>query len=986
MWIKAWASLLIILLPWNVLMQEVLVKELYLSSPRIHFTSIEADGFLYLAGGLKNGNTVSSTIDVFDIASQTWNKTLTLPSPRAIVTPVHIPPHIYFVGGWSRFGSLNTFYNFDLPSRVFNPAPPPRVQNPTQMSIHGSTLLVLGSNSAEFLNITDSSGGWTNNEELDNVAQRVAGGIFFNHENFIFVIGGVNVSSRQPVSDAWIFDIDSSLLTHYPNVITPFNYLDHEETPFSYSVANNIAAAWISSQCFLFNITSAEWFNFNIINVTNIITVPGYTFMFTEGGIYTVDWTNPTANPSFAGSIGTLAHSISFEDRAAYFVNNEQTGATQAFSFDNGVWIPLATSLAIEDVFLELVWPSQGVIFATRDGFYLFKNDGQLTFVALQFIKSIIVAHPDADKIYVVHQNLKFMVTSYNASLISETIVAPIIPQIAFEGILFNFQSQEAHSLVTNTSVDAYNGDFTKVTKWVIQGEYFFALGQEPGTTQGSDQVDVYNYKTDTWLNSTSNSGLIDTTGYKQAFNMNGNLWILTSNGRLRYDVAAGTWDEEISGSRPGTRADLISPMAIEVNGTVYTLALNGVNLIRFENGSSSTSAIDQESFPVHFTRSTKFNQILISTQTTTIFNWNLADQQFDIFLLPITDPEVILASSGNFLLVSGRNLPSLEYFDLSSKGWNKVPGLDNYIRPATMKTVTVNGTELILIAGGYDKELGFYTDVVRLLDINSLASLPAPPSNEEPTTSVTEPAGGEDQDNTTLIVAIVVPVGAALIAGALLALFLLRKRQKKKKNKGNRMSMIGLDSSYGQWYIPFSDLTFGEQLGQGGSGQVFKGTWKNTSVALKLSMTQANKSVLGELSLMMALRPHPNVVQLLGFSVHPETDSIVLVLEYCNQGALDSTLFDSSHDITMTQKVEWLIGISKGLAHLHANNIVHRDVAARNVLLHQNDTKLTDFGMSREVAENQRGTTKSELGPIRWMAPESLKNKEYSVKSGKLK
>jgi serine/threonine protein kinase len=80
-----------------------------------------------------------------------------------------------------------------------------------------------------------------------------------------------------------------------------------------------------------------------------------------------------------------------------------------------------------------------------------------------------------------------------------------------------------------------------------------------------------------------------------------------------------------------------------------------------------------------------------------------------------------------------------------------------------------------------------------------------------------------------------------------------------------------------------------------------------------------------------------------------------------------------------MTQKVEWLIGISKGLTHLHANNIVHRDVAARNVLLHQNDTKLTDFGMSREVAENQRGTTKSELGPIRWMAPESLKNKEYS-------
>jgi serine/threonine protein kinase len=77
------------------------------------------------------------------------------------------------------------------------------------------------------------------------------------------------------------------------------------------------------------------------------------------------------------------------------------------------------------------------------------------------------------------------------------------------------------------------------------------------------------------------------------------------------------------------------------------------------------------------------------------------------------------------------------------------------------------------------------------------------------------------------------------------------------------------------------------------------------------------------------------------------------------------------------------MLGVAKGLGHLHANHIVHRDVAARNVLLQNNEPKITDFGMSRIVEEDKRGITKSELGPIRWMAPESLRNKEYSTKSG---
>jgi serine/threonine protein kinase len=153
--------------------------------------------------------------------------------------------------------------------------------------------------------------------------------------------------------------------------------------------------------------------------------------------------------------------------------------------------------------------------------------------------------------------------------------------------------------------------------------------------------------------------------------------------------------------------------------------------------------------------------------------------------------------------------------------------------------------------------------------------------------------------------------------------------------------------------------------------------------VALKVSMTEANSSVISELELMMQMRPHPNVVQLFGFSIHPETDSIVLIIEYCNGGSLQAAL--ESDEISSSQKRQWILGVANGLAHLHSHKIVHRDLAARNIMLSHNEPKLTDFGMSRLVEEqNLHGTTKSELGPIKWMAPESLRNKEYSTKSGK--
>jgi serine/threonine protein kinase len=74
---------------------------------------------------------------------------------------------------------------------------------------------------------------------------------------------------------------------------------------------------------------------------------------------------------------------------------------------------------------------------------------------------------------------------------------------------------------------------------------------------------------------------------------------------------------------------------------------------------------------------------------------------------------------------------------------------------------------------------------------------------------------------------------------------------------------------------------------------------------------------------------------------------------------------------------------VARGLNHLHENNIVHRDLAARNILMHNGEAKISDFGLSRALKEEaQVGKTSSNMGPIRWMAPESIASQTYSIKS----
>merc|ERR1712013_408137 len=83
------------------------------------------------------------------------------------------------------------------------------------------------------------------------------------------------------------------------------------------------------------------------------------------------------------------------------------------------------------------------------------------------------------------------------------------------------------------------------------------------------------------------------------------------------------------------------------------------------------------------------------------------------------------------------------------------------------------------------------------------------------------------------------------------------------------------------------------------------------------------------------------------------------------------------------------------GLKFLHSFGLVHRDIACRNILLGQlsngrvsdaTEVRISDFGLTRQMEEpqNRNATQKtvSSFGPLKWMAPESIKAKTYSKRS----
>ncbi|KAI9822430.1 MAG: hypothetical protein M1827_000149 [Pycnora praestabilis] len=217
---------------------------------------------------------------------------------------------------------------------------------------------------------------------------------------------------------------------------------------------------------------------------------------------------------------------------------------------------------------------------------------------------------------------------------------------------------------------------------------------------------------------------------------------------------------------------------------------------------------------------------------------------------------------------------------------------------------------------------------------------------------------------------------------------------------KPTRGSVVGRLQTVSKDTLPKRQPTFkwfkGQLIGKGTYGRVYLGMNATTGDFLAVKQVEVNHKAAGqdkdrvkemvaaldqEIDTMQHL-DHVNIVQYLG--CERKEYSISIFLEYISGGSVGSCLrkhgkFEESVVSSLTRQT------LDGLAYLHREGILHRDLKADNILLDLDGTcKISDFGISKKT-DNIYGNdaSNSMQGSVFWMAPEVIRSQGmgYSAK-----
>ncbi|XP_061833621.1 receptor tyrosine-protein kinase erbB-3a isoform X2 [Nerophis lumbriciformis] len=178
--------------------------------------------------------------------------------------------------------------------------------------------------------------------------------------------------------------------------------------------------------------------------------------------------------------------------------------------------------------------------------------------------------------------------------------------------------------------------------------------------------------------------------------------------------------------------------------------------------------------------------------------------------------------------------------------------------------------------------------------------------------------------------------------------------------------------------------------LGNGVFGFVHKGVWipegdtVKLPVAIKTIHDRTGRQTFFEVTdhmLAIGSLSHANVVRIHG--ICPGQD-LQLVSLLSSQGSLLDHVRNNKNKLSPQRLLNWCVQIAKGMFYLEENGMVHRNLAARNVLLKNNYTaQISDYGIADLLYPDDKKYYYNEVKmPIKWMALESILFRRYTHQS----
>ncbi|XP_048135907.1 PR5-like receptor kinase [Rhodamnia argentea] len=199
-------------------------------------------------------------------------------------------------------------------------------------------------------------------------------------------------------------------------------------------------------------------------------------------------------------------------------------------------------------------------------------------------------------------------------------------------------------------------------------------------------------------------------------------------------------------------------------------------------------------------------------------------------------------------------------------------------------------------------------------------------------------------------------------------------------------MKIEGLASSRRYTYKDIKRMTnsFGEKLGQGAYGCVYKGKLQDGQLVVVklLKKLKGNAEEFFNEVASISRTSHVNVVSLLGFCF--EGSKRALIYEFMPNGSLENFIFNRSDTLEVDQQLSWdtlykiSLGIAHGLEYLHRGcntRILHFDIKPHNILLDRNYCpKISDFGLAKICPREESIVSMlGARGTPRYIAPELI-------------
>lgn len=172
---------------------------------------------------------------------------------------------------------------------------------------------------------------------------------------------------------------------------------------------------------------------------------------------------------------------------------------------------------------------------------------------------------------------------------------------------------------------------------------------------------------------------------------------------------------------------------------------------------------------------------------------------------------------------------------------------------------------------------------------------------------------------------------------------------------------------------IPLKDIKLKKKIGEGGQAKVYRGTYNNEEVAVKVLEEVDWKCLAHEIVIISNLH-HDCIPKFYGIVL--DEGIIGLVNKYINGKPLDE--YDISA-FTEDERIKIIRSLASALTYVHSNNFIHRDLKPENIMIDKEyNFYLIDFGIAKVITNTIEMATRAK-GTIHYLAPETLEVAELT-------